>query len=157
MHNIALIGGNHDEVLELTDMLRVLICNCLLHESQHGKWLVLMKLLLDVLPILTSQWIMKNYIKSELSMIWEPQCCKCSSEMLIKMTTATFTKAKLNKIWKSQHITFQLKHKLYRTLVLSLLLSGCESWTPLVEGENPGIWNWFCKETLSYTLHQPHI
>ena len=37
--------------------------------------------------------------------------------------------AKLNKIWSSEDISFATKIKLYKTLVLSTLLYGCESWT----------------------------
>ena len=37
--------------------------------------------------------------------------------------------AKLNKIWISKDISFATKIKLYKTLVLSTLLYGCESWT----------------------------
>ena len=47
----------------------------------------------------------------------------------IRLATAMATVAGLAKIWKSRDIQFSTKMKLYRSLVLSVLLYGCESWT----------------------------
>ena len=38
-------------------------------------------------------------------------------------------------LWKSRKISFNVKFKLYNTLVLSILLYGCESWTLVAESE----------------------
>ena len=42
--------------------------------------------------------------------------------------------ARLSRIWKS-NISFPVKHKLYKSLVTSSLLYGCETWTLLAETE----------------------
>jgi hypothetical protein len=42
---------------------------------------------------------------------------------------------KLNQIWKS-NISLPVKIKLYKSLVLSILLYGCESWTLTAESEH---------------------
>jgi hypothetical protein len=49
------------------------------------------------------------------------------------MATATMTK--INIIWKSS-ISLPVKIKLYKSLVLSILLYGCESWTLIAECEH---------------------
>ena len=36
---------------------------------------------------------------------------------------------RLYTIWNSKHINFKLKYNLYRSLVLSILTYGCETWT----------------------------
>ena len=58
----------------------------------------------------------------------------CTAEIRIRIATATAAMASLEKIWKSD-ISFKTKFKLYRSLVLSTLLYGCESWTLLAETE----------------------
>ena len=47
---------------------------------------------------------------------------------------ATAAMVKLNPIWKSK-ISFSSKHKLYKSLVCSIFLYGCESWTLLADTE----------------------
>ena len=42
--------------------------------------------------------------------------------------------ARLTRLWKS-NISFLVKHKLYKTLVVSILLYGCEAWTLLADTE----------------------
>ena len=42
--------------------------------------------------------------------------------------------ARLTRVWKS-NISFQTKFKLYKSLVISILLYGCETWTLLAETE----------------------
>lgn len=39
----------------------------------------------------------------------------------------------IGKIWKSKNISFPTKMELYKILVLSILLYGCESWTLIAE------------------------
>ena len=42
--------------------------------------------------------------------------------------------SRLDKIWKS-NISFPTKYRLFKSLVVSILLYGCESWTLLAEAE----------------------
>ena len=50
-------------------------------------------------------------------------------EIRIRLATATSVMVKLEKIWRSKEIVFKIKFKLYKSLVLSTLLYGCETWT----------------------------
>ena len=52
-------------------------------------------------------------------------------EIRIRIATATSAIVRLDKIWKSKKMNFTLKHNLYKSLVLSIFLYGCESWTML--------------------------
>ena len=50
------------------------------------------------------------------------------NELRIRIATATFAMIRLNIIWTSKNIGFKVKFNLYRSLVLSILLYGCETW-----------------------------
>lgn len=54
-------------------------------------------------------------------------------EIKTRLAIATSAMAKLSKIWRSREISFSTKMKLYKSLVLSILLYGCESWTLTAE------------------------
>ena len=49
----------------------------------------------------------------------------CSAEICIRIASAM---ARLNRIWQSNSIRFTSKFKLYKSLVTSILLFGCETW-----------------------------
>ena len=51
------------------------------------------------------------------------------SEIKIRLAQATSAMVRLTTIWNSKDIRFKLKYNLYRSLVLSILAYGCESWT----------------------------
>ena len=53
----------------------------------------------------------------------------CDQEVRIRLAQATSAMVRLTTIWKSTHIRFKLKYNLYRSLILSILTYGCESWT----------------------------
>ncbi|GFS16931.1 endonuclease-reverse transcriptase [Elysia marginata] len=55
-------------------------------------------------------------------------------EVRTRIALATAAFAKLGKIWKSS-ISFKAKHKLFRSLVSSILTYGCETWTLLADTE----------------------
>ena len=52
-----------------------------------------------------------------------------TKEIRIRLATATSVMVKLENIWRSKEIVFKIKFKLYKSLVLSTLLCGCETWT----------------------------
>ena len=54
---------------------------------------------------------------------------RSTAEIKIRLAIATASMAKLNKIWSSKDLSFATKIKLHKTVVLSTLLYGCESWT----------------------------
>ena len=43
---------------------------------------------------------------------------------------------KLNKIWNSKNISFKTKLRLYGTLVKTIVLYGCETWTLMAVTES---------------------
>ena len=58
----------------------------------------------------------------------------CSdTEIKARLGAATAAMSRLKTIWKSNNIHLTTKMKLYKTLVLSILLYGCESWTLTAE------------------------
>lgn len=50
-------------------------------------------------------------------------------EVKARISLAMSAMTRLNTIWKSNSISFPVKLKLYKALVVSILLYGCESWT----------------------------
>ena len=52
-----------------------------------------------------------------------------SQEIKTRIALATSAMAKLSTIWQSKNISCKTKVKLYKSLVLSILLYSCESWT----------------------------
>ena len=68
-----------------------------------------------------------------LSLISEFKDERSTTEIKIRMATATSAMAKLSKIWKSKEISFPTEMKLYNSLVLFILLYGWESWTMTAE------------------------
>ena len=60
---------------------------------------------------------------------------RSSVEVKTRFAMATSALARLFRIWKSSDISFSSKFKLYKSLVLSIALYGCESWTLTAELE----------------------
>mgnify|MGYP006273469667 CR=1 FL=1 len=58
---------------------------------------------------------------------------RSTTEIKTRLAMATSAMTKLNKIWRSNDISFKTKVKLFRSLVISILLYGCESWTMTAE------------------------
>ena len=53
----------------------------------------------------------------------------CEAEIRIGLALDTSAMVRLYTIWNSKQITFKLTHNLYRSLVLSILTYGYETWT----------------------------
>ena len=49
----------------------------------------------------------------------------CSAEVCIRIASAVAAMARLNRIWWCNTISFASKFKLYKSLVISILLYGC--------------------------------
>ena len=63
-----------------------------------------------------------------------PSLCKdgiCPAEITIRATLAKAAMATLNRIWRCNTNSFASKFKLYKSLVTSILLYGCDTWTLL--------------------------
>ena len=54
---------------------------------------------------------------------------RSTKEVKVRLAMAMSTVTSLGIIWKNRNISFCSKMKLYKSLVLSVLLYGCESWT----------------------------
>ena len=61
--------------------------------------------------------------------------CTCSAEVRIRTASAMLAVARLNRIWRCNTISFSSKFKLYKSLVTSVLLCGCETWTLLADSD----------------------
>ena len=57
----------------------------------------------------------------------------CSAEIRIRIATAI---ARIIRIWKSNTISYVTRFRLYRSLVVSILLYGCITSTMLADMEN---------------------
>ena len=57
----------------------------------------------------------------------------CSAEVRIRFASAVSAMARLNRIWRCNTISFANKFKVCKSLVNSILLYGCETWTLLAE------------------------
>ncbi|XP_071491823.1 uncharacterized protein [Diadema antillarum] len=72
----------------------------------------------------------------------------CTGEIRTRIATATAAMARLNRIWES-NICFKTKYMLFRSLVTSILLYGCETWTILAESEKRiQVFEWKCLRRL---------
>ena len=68
----------------------------------------------------------------------EATLCKdgtCSAEVHIRTASAMVAMARLNQIWQCNTISSASKFKLYKSLVTSILLYSCETWTLLADSE----------------------
>ena len=89
-----------------------------------------------------------NYINADISMNGRkleevtsfkylgPTLCEagtCSAETRIRIASPMAAMAILNRIWRSNTMSFASKFKLYKSLVTSILLCGCETWTLLAD------------------------
>ena len=60
---------------------------------------------------------------------------KSLTEIKNRIALATGAISNLTVLWKCRKISFTVKFKLYNTLILSVLMYGCESWTLVAESE----------------------
>ena len=58
-----------------------------------------------------------------------------TKEIKARIGIATSAMTRLARVWKSNTISFPVKVRLYKSLVLSTLLYGCESWTLTADTE----------------------
>ena len=58
-----------------------------------------------------------------------------TKEIKTRIALATAAMARLSRIWRGKTISFSTKFRLYKSLVVSILLYGCESWTLLADTE----------------------
>ena len=61
--------------------------------------------------------------------------CSSSTAVCTRIHTASAEMARPDREWKSNKISFPTKFRLYRSLMVSILLYGCEAWTLLVDIE----------------------
>ena len=78
----------------------------------------------------------------------------CLAELHMKVASAMASVARLNRIRQCDTISFASKFKVYKSLVISILLYGCETWTLLSDSEkkNPGFRNQALEETSPHLL-----
>ena len=59
----------------------------------------------------------------------------CSAEVSFRIASAMAAMARPNRIWRCTTIAFASKFKLYKSLVTSILLYGCDTWTLFADSE----------------------
>ena len=80
----------------------------------------------------------KNNISAVTFKYMGATLCKdgtCPAEIHISIAQAMAAAARLNRIWWCSTISFVSKFKLYKSLVTSILLYGCDTWTLLADSE----------------------
>ena len=127
--DIDLMGGNNDELQELTDRLSNSAREYGMEiSSEKSKVMVNSGGNTTVQISMNGQQLEEvmafKYLGATLT-----KDGRSTAEIKIRLAIATASMAKLNKIWSSKDVSFSTKVKLYKTLVLSTLLYGCESWT----------------------------
>ena len=132
--DIDLIGENFDQVQDLTSRLHVAAKSVGMEISTEKSKILIsggdstgscIKLDCHVLEeVETFKYLGSTLTKDGRSI----------KEIKIRLSLASSIMAKLWKIWKS-NISFPVKIKLYSSLVLSVFLYGCESWTLNAEAE----------------------
>ena len=58
-----------------------------------------------------------------------------SNEIKGRLATAASAMVRLSRMWKSSNISFRVKHRLYQSLVVPIILYGCETWTITARNE----------------------
>ena len=133
--DIDLMGGSNSELQELTDRLVTSASAYGMEVSTEKS-----KVMVSSTDHITANIAMNGEMLEEVSTFKYLGATlskdgTCTAEIRIRIGTATAAMARLSRIWKSNNISFQTKYRLYRSLVLSILLYGCETWTLLAETE----------------------
>ena len=123
------MGGNNDELQELTDRLSNSAREYGMEiSSKKSKVMVTSGDNTTVQISMNDQQLEEvmafKYLGATLT-----KDGRSTAEIKMRLAIATASMVKLNKIWSSKDISFATKIKLFKTLVLSTLLYGCESWT----------------------------
>ena len=127
--DIDLMGGNNDELQELTDGLSNSVREYGMEISREkSKVMVYSGDNTTVQINMNGQQLEEvmafKYVRATLT-----KDGRSTAEIKMRLAIATASMAKLNKIWSSKDVSLSTKIKLYEILVPSTLLYGCESWT----------------------------
>ena len=134
--DIDLMGGNEEELQDLTSRLeKAAGAYGMEVSSEKSKILVNSHKQLPKTNITMNGQILEEvenfkYLGSTLS-----KDGSSTKEIKIRLGLATSAMTRLNNIWKSNSISLPTKLQLYKSLVLSILLYGCESWTLTADTE----------------------
>ena len=61
----------------------------------------------------------------------------CTAEICIRAASAMAAMTRPNRIWRCNTISFANKFKLYKSLVTSIFLYSCKTWTLLADSSTP--------------------
>ena len=133
--DIDLMGSSNSELQDLTDNL-INSSKAYGMEVSSEKSKVMVK---STRPNLTSNILMNGELLEEVGSFKYLGATltkdgSSSKEIRIRIASATAAFTRLMKIWKS-NISFPIKFNFYKSLVTSILLYGCESWTMLADSE----------------------
>lgn len=136
--DIDLIGSSEGELQELTTRLEKVATSVGMEISSEKSKILLNsrdKQQLITPTLMNNQQLEEvqsfKYLGSTIS-----RDGSSNQEVRIRIAQATAARSKLENIWKSRGIAFKTKLKLYKSLVLSILLYGSESWTLTKDLEN---------------------
>ena len=128
--DIDLIAGTLDELLLITHKLCISSAAYGMEISQDKSKVMVNERYQVELPreITISGNILETVDKFKYLGVTLTKDGKSESEINIRMTTATSALVRLNTIWKSNKISIQTI-LLYKSLIVSIMLYGCEMWT----------------------------
>ena len=134
--DIDLIAANHEELQDLTSRLdKAAGAFGMEVSTEKSKVMVNSKWASKHPPIKMSNICLEEVVSFKYLGSTLTSDGKSLTEIKSRIALATAASSNLSVLWKSRKISFKVKFRMYNTLVLSILLYGCECWTLLAESE----------------------
>ena len=127
--DIDLMAGSNQELQQLTDRLATSAANYGMEISTEKSKVMVNGPVDTAMDIRMSGAQLEEVDKFKYLGAYLTTDGTSTTEVKVRLATATSAMTRLTRIWKSNDISFRVKHRLYKSLVVSILLYGCEAWT----------------------------